>query len=60
MNRKLYIDKSLEKCAGNCEVAKRFINFCGDKLQIDCDYEVYIVEDRPENNITTSHKERWT
>jgi hypothetical protein len=54
MNRKLYIDKNLDKCVGNCEVAKRFINFCGDKLEIDCEYEVYIVEDRPEHNITTT------
>ena len=54
MNRKLYIDKNLDKCVDNCEVAKRFINFCGDKLEIECDYEIYVVENRPENNITTT------
>ena len=54
MNRKLYIDKNLDKCVSQVETAKRFINFCGNKLGIDCEYEVYIVEDRPKHNIMTT------
>lgn len=54
MNKKLYIDKKLNNCVDNCELIKRFINFCNDKLQTSCDFEVFIIEDRLKHNITTT------
>jgi len=54
MNRKLYIDKNLDSCTKNSQVTKRFINFCGDKLGLDCEFEIFIVEDRPKHKITTT------
>tara|TARA_B100000131_G_C17876091_1_gene516304 strand:+ start:244 stop:663 length:420 start_codon:yes stop_codon:yes gene_type:complete len=54
MNRKLYIDKDLDKFIGKCDVMKRFINFCSDKLEINCDFKVFIVEDREHHGVQTT------
>ena len=51
---KLYVDKLLNLDENQVSLASEFCLFCAENLPIEGDFEVYMVSERKQHNITTT------